>query len=167
MADTNDGGIIALIVQGIVDMLTNLTLDNKPVFKIGLPKSVDIWKHQVGITKSGLEASLRYSPFAFVSSGDENSTREGGDLRRAPEIRVLIGVDSKEDGVAQWGDATHPGTSKIRDIVIDTLDKHRPADAAIKCDELYYAGSFEIIDLPKCHWLQMNFTVGQIIESED
>jgi len=174
MANTNDGGMIVLLVQWVVDTLRALTYNDKPVFKLNVagnavdPKSVDIWKHQVGISKGGMEASSRYSPFAFVSSGDEKSTREGGyDLRRVPDIRVLIGVDSKEDGVAQWGDAAHLGTSKIRDLVIDALDKKRSDDVNIPCDEFYYDSSLEILDIPKCHWLQMNFNVGQMNEPED
>jgi hypothetical protein len=159
----NDGGLIAALVQWVADTLKILAFDGKLVFK-----TVDIWKHQVGISKSGLEASSRYSPFAFVSSGDEKSKREGGyELQRIPDIRIVIGVDSKEDGVAQWGDETHFGTSKIRDLVINALDKKRPDGTDITCDEFYYENSLEILDMPKCHWLQINFTVGQMTETED
>jgi hypothetical protein len=158
----NDGGLIAVLAQWAVDTLKALKYNDIDVFK-----TVDIWKHQVGITASGQEASGRYQPFAFVGSGDEDSTRQGGDLRRSPGIKVMIGVDAKEDGVAQWGDATHPGTSKIRDLVIVALDEQRPNDAEITCDEFYYDHLIEILDMPKRHWVQLNFTVGQIIESEE
>jgi len=158
----NDGGLVAILAQWMVDILKALKYNNVNVFK-----TADIWKHQVGATEGGMEKSIAYSPFAFVSAGDEDTAREGdNDLRRIPDFRVFIGVDSKEDGVAQWGDANHLGTSKIRDLVIDLFEKERPADPTITCDEFYYVGGLEILDQPKRHWIRLDFEVSQLnIES--
>jgi hypothetical protein len=163
----NDGSLVAVLAQWMADQLYALTYNGQPVFKREVsgksPKGADIWKHQVGITEGGMEKSIQYSPFAFVSAGDEDTAREGDhDLRRIPDFRVLIGVDSKEDGVALWGDSTHLGTSKIRDLVINTFDKKSPADAEITCDEFYYVGGLEILDQPKRHWIRLDFEVSQM-----
>jgi len=158
MANTNDGGLVAFLAQWVIDTLKALKLDDVDVFK-----TVDLWKHQVGVTESGMEASGRYSPFAFVSCGDEDTAREGGnDLRRIPDIRILIGVDSKLDGDALWGNADKPGTSKIRDLIIAALDKKQPDDENITCDEFYYIRAVEILDQPKRHWVRMDFEVSQM-----
>jgi hypothetical protein len=163
----NDGGLTAILAQWMADQLYSLAYEGQYVFKREVagksPKGADIWKHQVGIIEGGLEKSAQYSPFAFVSSGDEDTAREGdNDLRRIPDFRVLIGVDSKEDGVALWGDATHLGVSKIQDLVVNLFDKKRPDDSAILCDEFYYAGSIEILNQPKRQWIQMNFEASQM-----
>ncbi|MGD0077034.1 MAG: hypothetical protein ABSB91_00250 [Sedimentisphaerales bacterium] len=156
----NDGGLVAILAQWLADTLKVLTYgdDDTLVFK-----TVDIWKHQVGITESGMEASLRYFPFAFVGAGDEDTAREGdNDLRRIFDFKIIVGVDSKEDGVALWGDANHLGTSKIRDLVIAAFDKKRPDGTNITCDEFYYAGGLELLDQPKRHWIRLTFEVSQM-----
>ena len=163
MTDTNDGGLIAKLEQWLADTLKALTWgeDNMLVFK-----TADVWKHQVGATEGGLETSERYQPFAFSSYQSGNSAREGdNDLRQIPSFAILIGVSSKEDGVARFGDATHLGTSKIRDLVINALDKKRPDGTDITCDEFYYIDEIEVLDQPKRHWIQMNFEVSQLNES--
>jgi len=154
----NDGGLIATLAQWMVDVLASLEHESKSVFK-----TTALWKHQVAATKAGIEAFPRYAPFAFVGRQDIDTAREGGkDLRQIPGFSILIGVVSKEDGVAHWGNDTNLGTSKIRDLIIPLFDKKRPDDAEIKCDEFYYAGEYEVVDLPKIHCIQMNFEVSQL-----
>jgi len=154
----NDGGLFAKLEQWLADTLAALTYNSAPVFK-----KAAVWKHQVSATEGGLEASVRFSPFAFPSYQGGNSAREGdNDLRQILPFAILIGVDSKEDGVARFGDATHLGTSKIRDLVIAALDKKRPDGTDITCDEFYYMDEIEVLDQPKRHWIQMNFEVSQL-----
>lgn len=154
----NDSGLMAKLEQWFVDTLAALTDDNgKPVFK-----TAKVWKHQISATEGGMKAFKRYEPFAFVSYQSADAAREGGyDLRQILEFAVLIGVESKADGVARFGDANNLGTSKIRDLVIAALDRKHPG-GTLNCDEIYYTGEIEIFDSPKRHAIQMNFEVSQL-----
>jgi hypothetical protein len=161
----NDGGLVAKLEQWLADTLAALTYgdDDALVFK-----TADVWKHQVAATEGGVEAGDRFAPFAFASYQSGNSAREGdNDLRQIPTFAILIGVTSKENGVARFGDATHLGISKIRDLIINALDKKRPDGTDITCDEFYYMEEIEILDQPKRHWIQMNFEVSQITVPEN
>jgi len=155
---TNDGGLIAILEQWMAETLAALKNDDVLVFK-----SADVWKHQIAATSSGMEAFTRYAPFAFVSYQAGDSAREGDhDLRQMLSFAVLIGAESKEDSIARIGSATVLGTSKIRDLVIAAFDKKRPADTGFTCDEFYYIGEVEVLDMPKRHCIQMNFEVSQL-----
>jgi hypothetical protein len=163
----NDGGLISVLAQWMADELYALIYNDNPVFKREVagksPKSADLYRHQVGATKAGIEASERFAPFAFVAAGDENADRAGGyDLLRRPQLRVFLGTVSKEDGVALWGDGTQLGINKITDLVIALFDKKRPSDTSITCEDFYYDGFYEILDAPKIQWRQLNFEVGQL-----
>jgi len=154
----NDGGLIAKLEQWMADTLKALQDSGKDVFR-----TVDVWKHQISAGKGGMEAFDRYEPFAFVSYQSTDSAREGDhDLRQVLEFAVLIGVQSKVDGVARFGDDNNLGTSKIRDLVIAAFDKQRPSDAQITCDEFYYTGDVEVVDSPKRHAIEMTFEVSQL-----
>ncbi|RKY12656.1 MAG: hypothetical protein DRP65_00425 [Planctomycetota bacterium] len=143
----NDGGMIAKLEQWMADTLKALY-----VFK-----TAEVWKHQVGATKAGMEAFARYSPFAFVGYFGTDTAREGDkDLRQILEFRVLIGITSKSDGVARFGSSRKLGTSKIRDLVIAAFDKVHPG-GELTCDELYYTGDIEALDAPKMHAIEMKF----------
>jgi len=143
----NDGGLVAKLEQWFADTLAALT-----VFR-----TADIWRHQISATKSGMEAFPRYEPFAFVSYQSVDAAREGGyQLRQVLEFAILIGVESKTDGVARFGDSNNLGTSKLRDLVIAAFDKKHPG-SGLKCDEIYYTGDIEVFDSPKRHMLQMTF----------
>ena len=153
----NDGGLIAKLEQWLADTLAALTNNDKKVFN-----TAEVWKHQIAATKSGMEAFPRYEPFAFVSYQSDDAAREGDyDLRQVIEFAILIGVESKSDGVARFGDADHLGTSKIRDLVIAALDRKHPGDD-LTCDEFYYTGGIEVFDSPKRHAIQMNFETSQL-----
>lgn len=156
----NDGGLMAAIEQWLADTLAALKHEGKNVFRTAKP-----WKHQIGPTKAGMEAFGRYEPFAFVSYQAADAAREGDyDLRQVLEFAVLIGVESKEDGVARFGDANHLGTSKIRDLVIAALDRVHPG-GTFNCDDFYYTGDIEVVDAPKRHGIQMNFETSQLTVS--
>ena len=155
----NDGGLMAQLEQWLADTLALLTYGDeaKAVFK-----TAAVWRHQLSASKSGMEAFARYEPFAFVSYQSADGAREGDyDLRQVLEFAVLIGVKSKADGVARFGDANHLGTSRIRDLVIAALDKTHPG-GSLTCDEFYYTGEIEVFDSPKLHAIQMNFETSQI-----
>jgi hypothetical protein len=154
----NDGGLMAVLEQWMADTLAALQDGGADVFK-----TADIWRHQLAGTGGGLEASSRYAPFAFISYQGAKSAREGdNDLRQIFEFAVLIGAESAIDGIARFGDGAHLGTSKIRDLIIALFDKKRPDDAEITCDEFYYIDEIEILDMPRKHWVQLNFEVSQL-----
>ena len=156
----NDGGLMATLEQWFADTLAALTDGGNLVFK-----TADVWRHQISASKGGFEAFGRYEPFAFVSYNATDAAREGGyDLRQVLEFAVLIGVESREDGVARFGDASHLGTSKIRDLVIAALDRVHPG-GTFNCDDFYYTGDIEAVDAPKRHAIQMNFETSQLTTS--
>jgi len=154
----NDGGIIAKLEQWLADNLAAITYDEKPVFKTSA-----VWRHQVAATSSGMEAFERYEPFAFVAYTGADAAREGDyDLRQVLSFSVLIGVESKHAGVARTGDDNNPGISRIRDMVIAAVDRQRPDDETVTCDEFYYVGETEVLDSPRRHAIEMRFEVGQL-----
>lgn len=156
----NDGGLIAALEQWLADTLAALKHAGEDVFK-----TAKVWKHQIGPTKAGMEAFGRYEPFAFVSYQAADAAREGEyDLRQVLEFAILIGVESKDDGVARFGDSTHLGTSKIRDLVIDAFDRIHPG-GSFNCDDFYYTGDVEVVDSPKRHAIQMTFETSQLTVS--
>ena len=153
----NDGGLMAALEQWMADQLAALEFEGELVFK-----TAKVWKHQIGPTKAGMEAFSRYDPFAFVAYQSTDSAREGDyDLRQVLEFAVLIGVESKADGVARFGDASHLGTSKIRDLVINLFDRTHPG-GTFNCDDFYYTGDVEVVDAPKRHAIQMTFETSQL-----
>jgi hypothetical protein len=153
----NDGGLVAKLEQWFADQLAALKYNGVAVFK-----TADIWRHQIAATKGGLEASDGLSAYAFVSYQSVDGQREGGyDLRQVMGFAILIGVSSREAGVARFGDANNLGTSKIRDLVIALFDKQHP-DGDLACDEIYYTDELEVIDSPNRHAIQMNFEVSYL-----
>jgi len=150
----NDGGLIAKLEEWFAARLAALTeTDGGPaVFK-----TADLWKNQIAASKAGLEAFGRYEPFAFVSYQSADAAREGGySLRQVLEFVILIGVESKEDGIARYGDDNNLGVSKIRDLVIELFDRKHPG-GELECDEIYYTGDVEVLDAPKKYMIQMTF----------
>ena len=118
----NDGGLVAKLEQWLADTLAALTNNSVDVFK-----TADVWHHQVAATEGGLEASERFSPFAFASYQGGDSAREGdNDLRQILNFAILIGVDSKEDGVARFGDATHLAPAKSATLLLPPLIRSGP-----------------------------------------
>lgn len=121
----NDGGKIALIEAAIVTMLEAATLSSETVFR-----TVDHWSWQLSST----EAFRRYSPFAFIHyAGMPETGFEGNhDLTQHLLFAVLIGTEiSNADESARIGagsDASSRqlGISRLRDIVISTLQHEQP-----------------------------------------
>jgi len=154
----NDGGLIAKLEQWLADTLAALTLDGNNVFK-----TADVWRHQVAATNAGFEAFDRYEPFAFVAYDGADAAREGDyDLREVLRFAILIGVESRYKGVARTGNSNNLGISRIRDLVIATLDRQRPIDETITCDDFNYAGDIEIVDSPRRYAIEMHFEVNQL-----
>lgn len=157
MLEVTDDGLISTLAKWMVNQLAALQHENKTVFA-----SVELYRHQIGPTESGLE-KIEKSPIAYIDYMDDSAAREGGySLREVPEIDILIIVKSKENGVAKWGDATHLGISKIRDLIITLFDKKRPDDIEIDCDEFYYTGSVLTISMPKLAGIQMRYEVSRL-----
>lgn len=156
----NDGGLMATLEQWFADTLAAMTEGGNDVFK-----TAEVWRHQISASKGGFEAFDRYEPFAFVAYQSADAAREGDyDLRQVLEFAILIGVESKYDGVARTGNTVNLGTSKIRDLVIAAFDHQHPG-GEFTCDEIYYTGEIEILDSPKRHAIQMQFEISQITTS--
>lgn len=151
----NDGGLLAKTEQWIADILAALTSGGNLVFK-----TAKVWKHQLDAKKGGTEAFDRYEPFAFVGYNPRIPGREGDhDLKQVLGFSVLIGIKSRSDGVARFGNSNNLGISKIRELVIAALDDVHP-DVSIACDDLEYVDEDVFADDPKRYGLQMNFIVN-------
>ena len=151
----NDGGLMAKLEQWMVDTIAAL----------GLFKTADLWKHQVGLDGGGTESFTQYEPFAFVSYAAADTAREGGnDLRQVLEFAVVIGVESKVAGIARFGDANNRGVNSLRDSLIAAFDRARPDDETVTCDEFYYTGDFLVVDTPKRCALEMRFECSQMTD---
>lgn len=130
---------------------------------LGIFKTAELWKHQVGLDGGGSESFTRFEPFAFVAYAAADTAREGGnDLREVLEFAVVIGVESKYPGVARFGDEKNKGISSLRDSLIAAFDRARPDDETIACDEFYYTGDFLITDTTKRCALEMHFECSQM-----
>jgi len=152
----NDGGVVSVLEDWIVAQLAAATHNGESVFA-----AVEEWKHQL---LSGADSFSRFEPFAFVKYQPVKANREGDyDLRQVLRFAIAIGVESKQAGVARRGDTNNLGTSKIRDIVIDTLDGGHPG-GAIACDPLYYVGELEIVDTATRHGIEMYFEADMITD---
>jgi len=156
----NDGGMLARLERWIADTLAALQVDDENVFK-----TADVWKHQIGVARSGVESFDAYEPFAFAAYSRVDADRQGGyDLRQIFEFAVLIGVGSKENSVCRTGNANSLGTSRIRELVIAALDGAHPGEG-FSCDEFKYVGEVEFVDLPKKHAIEMHFQIPWISTS--
>jgi len=154
----NDGGKLGIWADWMVTVLAALQYNGKDVFN-----TVEKWKHQIGVGASGLESLDRFAPCAFIGYVEDDTAREGGyDLREVPTLAVIVGVVSQEPGVAMWGDATHLGFSKIRDLIIDAFDGKRPSDEAVKCDEFYYVGAVLMAATDKKIVVEMHFETSEM-----
>lgn len=149
-----DTGQLAKLAAAIVDTLAAIEVDSVSVFK-----TTGLWKHQITLKAAGPADFGRYAPFAFVGYMGVNAGREGGyDLKQTFKLVIMIGQDSKEPGVACWGDATHLGTSRLRELVIEALDCRGPG-AGFASDDIEYDGEVEWIDNETEHGIQMYFDV--------
>jgi len=149
---SNDGGLISQLEQWFADTLIPLESEGKKIFR-----TADVWKYQVAPVKGGMESFERYAPFAFVSFLSADGAREGDyDLRQVLEFTIVLGVTSKAEGVARFGDESHLGIGKIRDLVIALFDHQHPG-GDLKCDEIYYTGEIILADAPKVFAVQMHF----------
>jgi hypothetical protein len=151
---TTDTGQLAQLAAAIVDTLAAIEIGGVAVFK-----TAALWKHQITLKGAGPADFGRYAPFAFVGYLSAVGSREGGfDLRQTFRLVVMIGAKSKEPGVCCWGDATHPGTSRLRELVIEALDQKHPG-AGFESDEAVYTSEVEWIDNETEHGIQLYFDV--------
>ena len=142
-------GMTAKIEDWMAATLAALQYEGAAVFK-----TAEAWAWQLA---SGAESFTAFSPFAFVEYWPADAAREGDfDLREVLRFSVLIGAESKADGIARRGDANHVGVSKIRDLVIEALDGVHPGDG-FNCDELEYFSETEMVDAPKKYATELHF----------
>ncbi len=143
-------GMTARIEDYIVGVLAALKDgDKESVFE-----TAEVWKHQL---KSGSESFMGLEPFAFVSYWPADAAREGDyDLRQVLMFSILIGLESKTDGIARVGDNNHLGASRIRDLVVDAIEDAHPG-AEFNCDELEFVSETEIVDSPKKYATELHF----------
>lgn len=142
-------GMTASIEDFIAQTLAALQYEGSAVFK-----AAEVWMHQL---TSGAESFTAFSPFAFIAYWPADAAREGDfDLRQVLRFSVLIGAESKVDGIARRGDSTHVGISRIRDLVIDALDGVHPGDG-FNCDELEFFSETEMVDTPKRYATELHF----------
>jgi hypothetical protein len=142
----------------MADVLKVLQYNSVLVFRTAEP-----WNYQISAGEGGLEAFSKYAPFAFVRySPPQQAGREGdGDLKQVLQFAIIIGAESKEKGVARIGNTTILGISKIRDLVIDALDKWHPG-VGFLCDPFLYQNDEIEVDTPTRHALVMYFQANMI-----
>lgn len=147
-------GQLGQLIQVVADKLDALQYNGSTVFK-----TADRWRHQVSFRQGGIQDFGRYAPFAFVGYMSCDAGREGGyDLKQTFLLAVLIGQEHRTPGVACWGDSTHLGTSKIRELVIEALDQVHPG-ASFDCDDMEYDGEEEWVDNETMHGIRLYFRV--------
>lgn len=148
----NDGGMTARIEAWFIEQLKSLEYDNKGVFK-----TVEHWRHQIGLGNSGIESFDRYAPFAFVKWQPTRPDREGGyDLNQKLTVAVAIGQTSKSKGNARIGDDDEIGISLMHSLVINLFEGKHPGEG-FTCDEFYYNGEDESVDHPKKYAIEIYF----------
>lgn len=153
----NDSGMTARIEAWFVAQLKTLQNNNKDVFK-----TVDHWRHQIGLGDSGIESFGRYAPFAFVKWQPTSPGREGGyDLNQKLTIAVAIGQISKAIGDARIGNANEIGISLMHTLVINLFEGKHPGEG-FTCDDFYYAGDDESVDYPKKCAIEIYFEANYI-----
>jgi hypothetical protein len=112
------------------------------------------------LDEKGIEGILGLQPFAFVAYFPFSPQREGDyDLNDKLRFSVLIGIESKEAGVARRGDDAHLGASQIRDLVITAIEKKHPGEG-FDCDEFYYDSETEWVDSPKKYATELFFVAN-------
>jgi len=117
----NDGGMVARLEAAVVERLKTLQNEGVDVFK-----TVDHWRHQIGIGNSGIASFERFAPFAFVKWRPESPQREGDyDLNQKLTIAVAIGQINTQDGDARIGSADKIGISLMHSLVVNLLDGWR------------------------------------------
>lgn len=153
-----ENGITAAIELAIAARLAVLQLNGSTVFR-----TAKQWNYQTHVTEGGVEAFAVYSPFVFVRYLPQtDGEREGDyDLKQGLRFAVAIGVESKEKGVARIGSDSVLGTSKIRDLVIASLDGWHPG-AGFDCDPLYYDDEEQQLDEPNRQALIIYFKCNLI-----
>ena len=146
-----DSGITAAIEQKIIEKLATLKYNNLLLFK-----TCEVWKGQIDATEGGLEKLDALAPFAFAAYDPPSGERQGGDLCQKLKFAITFGAASKQAGICRIGDAQHPGTSIMRDLIIDALDGWHPGEG-FDCDPLYYQDEAEVVKSEKRHAIDMFF----------
>jgi len=150
----NDGSQASILETWIAQQLAAITVEEVVVFR-----TAEVWAWQIDPRQSGEQAFLQYAPFAFVGHiPDYDAARQGDfDLSRDLQLAVMIGQTAKQKGVARHGDADTLGTNRLAELVIATLDRQRPADAACLIDSLRYTGALQVLETPHSSMVQLEF----------
>lgn len=156
----NDGSIMVTVEQAIADILAALEVgvdpDNKPVFK-----TAAVWDYQIAPGNGGIEAFVKYAPFAFVAFLAPEGKREGDyDLNEQLVFAVALGTVSKGVGDARKGDAKNFGISRLYDETIKALDRKDVSDGL--CGDLSFFDSEKLLETSKSYCLQLYFKASLI-----
>jgi hypothetical protein len=155
---STDNGMTARIEAWFVSQLTALKYEGETVFK-----TVDHWRGQIGIGKSGIESFERFAPWAYVKYQPVRPEREGDyDLNRKLRIAVALGQSSREAGIARIGSGTKLGISIIQTLVTNLFEGVHPGEG-FTCDEFNYTGDAEIVDQPKRCGIELYFEANYLV----
>jgi len=150
---TTGNGMTSDIEQWMADTIADLTYNGNVVFKTSEP-----WDYQLD---SGIESIDRYTPSAFTAYYPFATSREAGDLNDKLRFSVMIGLSSKEAGVARRGDSDHVGASIVRDLVIAAIDNLHPG-YGFDCDDLKYSSETIWLDSPKRYVTELHFVCNRL-----
>ena len=162
MAD--DQGLVADIESDIVNTLSAITLSGNNVFR-----TVDHWKFQL----QSADSFHAYSPFAFVEYGGTSRAGWQGDhdLHQTMLFNIRVGTElaKPHEGAARIGsgtdadsDAYQLGVSRLRDLVIESLQNQHPTTSDIHAEYYEYLGDDLVWSLPRQAALIMKFQVDTI-----
>jgi len=156
----NDGSIMVQVEKFIADRLASLVKpDESKVFK----KAV-AWDYQIDPTKGGIEAFVKYAPFAFVSFLPPDFTRQGDyDLDEKLIFCIALGTVSGKDGVARKGDADNYGISKLYDLTVAAIDRVHPGVTG--CNDLHIFDTALVSETKRSYCLQLYFE-SRLIRSQ-
>ncbi|MCP4566826.1 MAG: hypothetical protein GY841_04505 [FCB group bacterium] len=162
MAD--DNGLVADLEADIVTRLTAITLTGDTVFR-----TVDHWRFQL---VSG-DSFKSYAPFAFVEyDGTSRTSWEGDhDLKQTLMFTIRVGTEikAKDGGASRIGVGTDGGlgdrqlgVSRLRDLVIDAMQREHPTTTDVYVDYWEYLSDDLVWSLPDQSAIMMKFQVDRI-----
>ena len=161
MAD--DNGLVADLEADIVTALTAITLGGDVVFR-----TVDHWRFQL---ESG-DSFKSYAPFAFVEYDRTARTGWEGDhdLKQTLTFTIRVGTEIKKNdgGASRIGigtDATtnknQLGISRLRDLIIATLQRRFPTVTDTWVDYWEYLSDDVVWSLPDQTAIMMKFQIDR------
>jgi len=157
----DDNGVIADTEAQIVTLLAAATVGGKAAFR-----TVNHWRWQI----TGPDSFRRYGPFAFVKYIGTPSTNPEGDhdLNQHLSFAVLVGTeisgnaDAARIGTGTAADNYDLGVSRLRDVVLDTLQEVHPTVTAADVEYFDYLGDNVEWDEPNRYAISMRFRIDRV-----